>query len=387
MSEFSSSYHIRTDDGREVLKALRTAKVSGITFGPANGWLSFVPYENSPPYRNADELRFAEKLSRISGRVVLHYRFAEDHGWTFALARPGAPPVEFCCWWDPQPTVERDKFDPATFAPFVAPELLEPHLQSFDHEAASEAQPARRFAELLGLPAYAWLSPELAQNHTQDLLDQGGQKLGTKPPGTAERLRVPPGRQLSLPQPLVTAREALELIVPFMARFKPPWRLAMLASNGVLKPDGRGAWMARWRHGDGTDTIQASLHTGGRLAFHADSAPAHMADYLPGPLDLPENWIDSTDVAAKVAQMPAPEGLVQPHLGMIALKSFKDHPHVWEASFNCDPYGGGTFASWTVDFDAASGELIAERLGRRERHWIVPARVRYKGGDWQDASS
>jgi hypothetical protein len=42
MSEFSISFHIRFGDGHEEL--LRAAKLSGVTFGPANGWLTFVPY-------------------------------------------------------------------------------------------------------------------------------------------------------------------------------------------------------------------------------------------------------------------------------------------------------------------------------------------------------
>jgi hypothetical protein len=44
MSEFSISFHIRLGDGHEVSKLLPAAKLSGVTFGPANGWLTFVPY-------------------------------------------------------------------------------------------------------------------------------------------------------------------------------------------------------------------------------------------------------------------------------------------------------------------------------------------------------
>jgi hypothetical protein len=201
MSEFSISYHVRVGERREVQKVLREAKLSGVIFGPANGWLTFVPYADSAQYRNADGPRFADRLSRLTGLAVLHYCYAEDHGWTFALARVDRPLVQFACWWDPRPTVERDQFDPLALAPFASLELLEPLLRSFESKEAMTAQPAYGFSELLGLPAYQWLSPEHAQHHTQDLLEQGGRKLGTRPAGAATRLRLPPNRKIELPQP------------------------------------------------------------------------------------------------------------------------------------------------------------------------------------------
>jgi hypothetical protein len=220
MSEFSVSYHVRAADSRGVLKRLRDAKHSGIVFGPANGWLTFVPYMDSAKYRNADEPSFAEQLSRLTGLAALHYRYAEDHGWSFALARPDVPLVQFACWWDPAPVVERDQFDPLALAPIVGSDVLEPLLRPFDQEQAARVQPSYRFAELLGLPAYKWLSPELAQDHTQELLDQGGRKLGTKPSGAARRFRLPSNRQIALREPYLSAREALDLIMPFMTSFK-----------------------------------------------------------------------------------------------------------------------------------------------------------------------
>jgi len=40
-----------------------------------------------------------------------------------------------------------------------------------------------RFAELLGLPAYEWLSPHLVQDDTPHFLAHGAREIGTKPPG------------------------------------------------------------------------------------------------------------------------------------------------------------------------------------------------------------
>ena len=384
MSEFSISYHVRIGDSREVQKLLRQAKLSGVIFGPAHGWLTFVPYANLAKYRNADGPGFADYLSKLTGLAVLHYCYAEDHGWNFTLARADRPLVRFACWWEPHPKVERDQFDPLALAPLIMPDLLEPLLRPFDHQDAMQEEPAYRFAELLGLPAYKWLSPELAQDHTQDLLDQAGRKLGAKPALAATRLRLPPNRQIALPQPYLTAREALDLIVPFMASFKPPWSLTMLSTYGFRLPDGRGIWQARWRYGDSGDTVQVVLMQDGRLSFRANTTPSYATDRLMKAMDLPERWLDSTDIAAIVARLPVPNGFTKSSLGSMTLGSFIDHPHLWEILIPGDGNGVESFASWTVYLDATSGDVLAEFLGRKVDYEIVPARLRLKNADWME---
>lgn len=389
MSEYSISYHLRVGDRRDVQKLLREAKYSGVTFGPANGWLTFVPYADSARYRSADGPRFANYLCKLTGLAVLHYSYAEDHGWSFALARPDCPLVQFACWWDPRPTVERDQFDPLALAPFVASELLEPLLRSFNHTEAFDARPAYRFAELLGLPAYQWLSPELAQNHTHDLLEQGGRKLGTKPRGAATRLRLPPNRKIELPKPYLSAREALNLIAPFMAGFKPPWSLTLLTSQSFLLPDGRGIWQARWRYGDSGDMVWVALLKDGRVSFSAHTVPSYLAHLLMKAMELPERWLDSTDIAVIVERLPVPNGFTNKSSlpGIMMLRSFNDHPLAWQIEFSGYTSSVEPFASWTVYIDPVSGDVMAEQLGRLDGFQIVPARQRVKGGDWENLAA
>lgn len=330
MSEFSVSYHVRLGEGHDVPGLLRQAKLSGIIFGPANGWLTFVPYANLARYQKADGPRFAEYLSGLTGLTVLHYCFAEDHGWQFAIARNDRPLIQFACWWDPVRAVERDQFDALALASLPGSDSLEPLLRSFDQKEAMDAQPAYRFAELLALPAYKWLSPELVQEQTQDLLDQGGRKLGTKPASAATRLRLPPNRQVALPRPHLSAREALDCIELFVADFKPPWSLTMLSTYGFRLPDGRGIWQARWRYGDSGETVQAVLMQDGRLSFKAETTPTPATDALMKAMHLPERWLDSTDIAKIVADLPVPEGFAGASLGAMTLRSLDGHPHVWE---------------------------------------------------------
>lgn len=383
MSEFSANYHIRVGERADAQKVLRQAKVSGVVFGPANGWLSFVPYAGLASYRNAGEARFADYLAKQTGLPVLYYCYAEDHGWSFALADKERPLVQFGCWWDPQPAVERDQFDPLALAPFVATEALEPLLRSFDHEDAMRAQPAYRFGELLGLPAYQWLSPDLAQNDTQDLLDRAGRKLGTKPASAAVRFQLPPNRKITFPKPGPSAREALNLITPFMAQFKPPWCLTSVHTYGFAVPDGRGVWRAQWRYGDSGETVQAALLEDGRLLFSADLAPSYATDYLMRAMHLPEKWLDSPDITAIMANLTIPSGFDGGRSGAMTLRSLNDLPHLWEIVVVGEHRKVGSSTSWTVYVDAVSGEVLAEGHTQKvDGHVLVRSRVR--GGDWQE---
>jgi hypothetical protein len=387
-SELSISYHLRVGDDREVLKVLRDARFSGIAFAPAKGWLTFIPYANSAPYRDADGPLFADSLCKLTGRTVLYYCYAKEHGWAFALARPNSRLVQYACWWDPRPTVERDQFDLLALSPFAGSDLLEPLLASFDPKTVAKEQPAYRFAELLRLPHYKRLSPQRAQDQTDELVEQGGRRLGTKPSGAAAPIQLPLNRQIALQQNFLSAREAINLIIPCMARFKPPWGLSMLSSYGLIRPDGCGVWQARWRHGESGDTVQVALSGDGRLVFRAHSTPPHAASFLLDVMDLPKGWLDSPDVAAIAARLPVPNGLVQPSLALMTLRSTRNVPQAWEISFRAEESGDdpfvSPFVSWVVLVDAMSGDVIAEQLGRKDGHMIVPARRRARGGDWED---
>lgn len=386
MSEFSISYHIRLGEGIDAQKLLRQAKAAGIVFGPANGWLTFVPYAGLAAYRSAGEARFADYLSKLTGLPVLYYCYAEDHGWSFALADSVRSLVQFSCWWDSQPTVERDQFDPLALAPFVATEALEPLLRPFAAEEAMRAQPAVRLGELLGLPAYQWLSPDLAQDHTQDLLDRAGRKLGAKPARAAVRFQLPPNRKISFPDPAPTAREALNLITPFMAHFKPPWSLMMVTTWGFDVPEGRGVWKVWWRYGDSGDTVDVVLMNDGRLLFRADSVPSYATDRMTRAMHLPEKWLDSPSITAIMAGLPIPDGFDGGRMGSMALKSHNDHPYLWEIVVAGNQGKIGSSSFWVVYVDAVSGEVLAQ-IHTRKVDFQETVRQRVRNGDWTEVDA
>ena len=385
MSEFSISYHVRVGDSHDVQKQLRQAKAAGIVFGPANGWLTFVPYAGLAAYRSAGEARFADYLSKLTGLPVLYYCYAEDHGWSFALADSVRPLVQFACWWDQQPAVERDQFDLLAFAPLVATEALEPLLRPFNHEEATRTKPAVRFGELLGLPAYQWISPDLAQDHTQDLLNRAGRKLGAKPASAAVRFQLPPNRKIAFPEPAPTAREALNLITPLMAQFKPPWSLMMVTTWGSDVPEGRGIWKVWWRYEDSGDTVDAVLMNDGRLLFRADSVPSYATDRMAKAIHLPEKWLDSPHVTAIMADLPIPDGFDGGRMGSMALKSLNDCLH-WEIVIAGNRGKVGSSSFWTVYVDAVSGEVLAE-VHTRKVNDQESVRQRVRNGDWTDVDA
>ena len=148
MSEVSESYHIRTLDPNATMAALRKARLSGVLFGPGNGWLTFVPYEDLKAYRDGASFEaFTRQLSRILNATVLHYSYAEDYGWTFGLVLSDGILSRFACWWYPEPNVERDEYDPEAFSSLGPIEALEPIVQQVDVGGSLNGGQAYRFAE------------------------------------------------------------------------------------------------------------------------------------------------------------------------------------------------------------------------------------------------
>jgi hypothetical protein len=390
LSEFSTSYHIRTTDQRGVQQRLRQAKISGIAFGPANGWLTFVPYANLDALRSSgDPANFAARLSHVLGAQVIHYNYAQDHGWGFTLAEAGRCISRFACWWDPTPVVERDSVDLEALTPYATRQIIEPLLEPFEPHGESEDSPAYRFAELLGLPAYQWLSPDLAQRHTSDLLAQGGRKIGTKPRDIAEQMRLPPNRRLTLPRSDLSAREALVVVEPFAARFRSPWHLASLFGGGVIQDDGRndprsGVWRFTYRYADTGKVVHIHLYGMGSLSFEAYSMPSFTLSNLLTSVPLPHDWLDSTEVAPIAVRRETPEGLgeVAPGLSM-GLTPRAGMALCWEINRQA-LRRDSEVRSWTLAIDASDGQVVFEQLGKVFGSSIVPARQRFRSGEWQD---
>lgn len=162
MSEFSESYHLRSISQNDGVELLRRAGLKGFVFPPANAWVTIVA-EGAPYEPN-------KKLITANTGVLLHYMYAEDHGWAFSVYSGSEPAVEYGCYWEGDLVIDDSALDLGRLCELVGPcaggeaelclekirDVLCP--QSHDEVFEGDGPPAYRFARLLGLENYRWLS-------------------------------------------------------------------------------------------------------------------------------------------------------------------------------------------------------------------------------------
>ncbi|QHW31680.1 hypothetical protein GZH47_13065 [Paenibacillus rhizovicinus] len=171
MSEFSESYHLVSGKQEEGAALLRKAGLSGYVFPARNNWVTLLP--------SGGIFEYNEDLIAKNGGILLHYVYAEDHGWSFTLYERTSQIAHYSCYWEEEivhdrselnldammgllnGTVERDK-------PIETGDLN--HLFACeDFEELFEMTPAYRLAERLGIVHYEWLSYESAERHEDEL--------------------------------------------------------------------------------------------------------------------------------------------------------------------------------------------------------------------------
>lgn len=166
MSEFSESYHLRSDRAEDAIELLRRAKLKGYVYEPSNGWVTFL----------AEEGVFEpdERIVAAASHPLLHYVSAEDHGWSFTLFDGENIVCGYRCEWDEVITVEDWRYSRAALvqvAPSAQPALLdefERHLQPENVDEVFESEPSKLFAQAVGLEHYEWLSYDYMSNDYPD---------------------------------------------------------------------------------------------------------------------------------------------------------------------------------------------------------------------------
>ena len=167
MSEFSESYHLRSERADDAVDLLRRAKRKGFVFEPVNGWVSFV----------ADDGRFEpdERIVAAATLPLLHFVSAEDHGWSFALFDGGRLVSGYRCDWEDDITADDSKYVRSALAqrvPSADAELLDELERRFhpsDFDELLEIKASRLLAQALGLEHFDWLSYDyIASDHPDD---------------------------------------------------------------------------------------------------------------------------------------------------------------------------------------------------------------------------
>src|SRR6185436_7148269 len=111
MSEFSESYHLRSERAEDAIELLRRAKCKGYVYQPVNGWVTFL----------AEEGVFEpdERIVAAASHPLLHYVSAEDHGWSFALFDRGKAVSAYRCDWDDEIRVDDSRYSRAALQQIV----------------------------------------------------------------------------------------------------------------------------------------------------------------------------------------------------------------------------------------------------------------------------
>lgn len=162
MSEFSESYHLRTERIEDAIDLLRQAELKGYVYQPVNGWVTFL----------ADESSFQpdERIISAARQPLLHYVCAEDHGWSFELFDHAKVVCSFGCDWNNDIEIDDRNYSRAVlerYVPSAQPGLLDnfdQHMRPKDFDELYESGPAKLFAQAMGLEHYDWLAYDYMAN-------------------------------------------------------------------------------------------------------------------------------------------------------------------------------------------------------------------------------
>ena len=154
MSEFSESFHLRSDSQQNGEDLLRRAALTGAVFSPVRGWVTVVP--ESEMYEAVDQM-----VASNQG-LLLHYLYAEDHGWQFSLYKNNSIISQYECGWESELAINDSDLNQAALVSLLIEKSREKVLQNIlyppDLNAVIMDPPAYRFANLVGLEHYEWLA-------------------------------------------------------------------------------------------------------------------------------------------------------------------------------------------------------------------------------------
>jgi hypothetical protein len=161
MSEFSESYHLQCVDQNEGVALLKRAGLSGFVFPSNNSWITILAEDC--------DYELNKSLVRANRGLMLHYVFAEDHGWGFAVVLDDQIKCRYDCFWEDDIRTDNSRLDIDIVRPLITPEPAVPvdtfslHRffagpRSIDDLVGLPEPQAFTFAKLLGLTRYTWLS-------------------------------------------------------------------------------------------------------------------------------------------------------------------------------------------------------------------------------------
>jgi hypothetical protein len=166
MSEFSESYHLRSNKAEDAIQLLQSVRRKGYVYQPAGGWVSFVA--------EGGTFEPDERIVAAAKHPILHFVSAEDHGWSFGLYDKGKPVSRYGCAWENDVTVEDAEYSrdaiqrlvPSAHAPSL--DEFERRMHPADIDEVIEVRVSRIFAEAIGLEHYEWLAYDSIASDSPD---------------------------------------------------------------------------------------------------------------------------------------------------------------------------------------------------------------------------
>ena len=170
MSEFSESYHLRSNRAEDACDLLRRVGVAGYVYPAASGWVTFLAEGGS--------FEPDQRIVAAARQPLLHYVSAEDHGWSFALFDGGNVACDYRCDWNDDLTFDDSRYSRAALqrlVPSMHSEALaefEQCLRPTDLDELFESEPSKLFAQAVGLEHYDWLAYDYVDSDIEDSPDE-----------------------------------------------------------------------------------------------------------------------------------------------------------------------------------------------------------------------
>jgi len=155
MSDFSDTYHLRTSHVEDAVALLRRAGIHGFVLPEGEEWVLILP--------SGEVFVPNQKLIASNQGELLHFVYAEDHGWGFELYKGPDEVLGYGCSWDQVLTLDRSmdyralvEHHPA-FGEQYSKEQLKRLFEPDSLETLFDLAPADACADVFGLQYYHWI--------------------------------------------------------------------------------------------------------------------------------------------------------------------------------------------------------------------------------------
>lgn len=186
MSQFSVSFHLKTEDPQICVDMINSCGLKGYVFPQVNNWVSFVCEEEDITKNNS--------IIQANKGLLIYYYYAEDFGWGFSVFKLKKRICRYECMWSGPMLDEYGEFvfdedgellelqdlkvEDADLKMNILFQLLDNDFNKMNYmkellhpqsiEEAIQNNPSYNFAELLGIENFDWISYEYVSRNSEE---------------------------------------------------------------------------------------------------------------------------------------------------------------------------------------------------------------------------